>query len=425
EPVRAWPDGDRDAPRGHPARLRSARDHAALHRERQVQLLGQRIHQHPHACPRPARAADEPALQRLAALCGKPHRGSPGDSPQRRSQSFQRQLRGHAAPDSAGRHRRRQRGLRPDAGRDRRAVQADRRNRRLRDRRHRHGHPQRASQRLSLQPVPAGSGPDRHAGARDTHAMRAHPASLRRPTRGFSLVEMIVVVFLLALAMLGILSVFDASARINKNEQDIADAQGAVRYGIYTMTRAIRMAGAGGLFVTQAVLNHKDPQLPGINVVNSNGDNSYDNIEAGTTVSPLTGDAIPVRPGTDMIEVRGVINSPLLGFDPLTGCEPCTTEGCASCQGTTPLNTAPTTQNPHARPARPTGRPFSQIAASTAGAGSGTSRMMVLVAFNDEVHASCTITPVGSLLQYPLYPQPSYNVGTISTKTTLAGSGSF
>ena len=66
---------------------------------------------------------------------------------------------------------------------------------------------------------------------------------------------MIVVVFLLAIAMLGILAVFDASARINKSEQDVADAQGAVRYGIYQMTRAIRMAGAGGLYVTQAVLN--------------------------------------------------------------------------------------------------------------------------------------------------------------------------
>jgi len=82
-----------------------------------------------------------------------------------------------------------------------------------------------------------------------TRRMRPLP---RRSSQGFTLVEMIVVVFLLALAMLGILSVFDASARINKSESDIADAQGAVRYGIYSMTRAVRMAGAGGLYVTQA-----------------------------------------------------------------------------------------------------------------------------------------------------------------------------
>ncbi|HTO77023.1 MAG TPA: prepilin-type N-terminal cleavage/methylation domain-containing protein, partial [Thermoanaerobaculia bacterium] len=73
-------------------------------------------------------------------------------------------------------------------------------------------------------------------------------AAIRRPETtpgrahasagGFTLIEMIVVVLLLSIAMLGILAVFDASARINKSEQDVADAQGAVRYGVYQMTRA-------------------------------------------------------------------------------------------------------------------------------------------------------------------------------------------
>src|SRR5262245_64565526 len=91
---------------------------------------------------------------------------------------------------------------------------------------------------------------------------------------GFTLVEMIVVTMLLLIAMIGLLAVFDASARINKNETDVADAQGAVRYGIYQMTRAIRMAGTGGLYVTQAVLNHNDKELPGIDPHSA----SYDNV---------------------------------------------------------------------------------------------------------------------------------------------------
>ena len=66
-----------------------------------------------------------------------------------------------------------------------------------------------------------------------------------RRESGFTLIEMIVVTLLLAIAMLGLLAVFDASARINKNETDVADAQGAVRYGVYQMTRVIRMAGSG------------------------------------------------------------------------------------------------------------------------------------------------------------------------------------
>jgi prepilin-type N-terminal cleavage/methylation domain-containing protein len=239
---------------------------------------------------------------------------------------------------------------------------------------------------------------------------------------GFTLVEMIVVVFLLALAMLGLLSVFDASARINKSESDVADAQGAVRYGIYSMTRAIRMAGSGGLFVTQAVLNHADPQLAGITVVNSHGANSYDNVETGTTVTPLTGDPIPVRPGTDMIEIRGVINSPLIGFDLATGCNgaatPCDpATGCAPCVDTKNVNVAVTTQIAHVND-NATQRPqFSQVDAYTSGAAANP--MLVLVAFNDDIHSGCSLTNGPETL--PLYPQVPYNVGSITLPTDLAG----
>ncbi len=253
--------------------------------------------------------------------------------------------------------------------------------------------------------------------------MRRGISVFRSATRGFTLIEAIVVVFLLALAMLGILSVFDASARISKSEQDIADAQSAVRYGISWMTRAIRMAGAGGLPATQAVLNHRDPQLPGIDVVNSVEADSYDNVEAGTSVTPLLGPSIPVRPGTDMIEIRGVIHSPLLGFDLQTGCEPCAAQGCSPCRGMTPVDVVPRTANLHVND-DPANRPqFSRIDDDTSGAGPGDSRMLVLVAFHDEVHAGCTINVGGQ--EYPLYPQPPYNVGTISARTRLASAWTF
>ena len=98
---------------------------------------------------------------------------------------------------------------------------------------------------------------------------------------GFTLVEMIVVTLLLLIAMVGLLAVFDASARINKNETDVADAQGSVRYGIYEMTRAIRMAGVGGLYVTQSILNHNDKELSGIAPVSA----SYDNVASNVTVT--------------------------------------------------------------------------------------------------------------------------------------------
>jgi hypothetical protein len=232
------------------------------------------------------------------------------------------------------------------------------------------------------------------------------------------------VVFLLALAMVGLLSVFDASARINQSEQDVADAQGAVRYGIHTMTRAIRMAGSGGLFVTQAVLNASDPQLDalgGIHVVNVSHPNSYDNVQDGTTVTNLTGTAIAVRPGTDMIEIRGVINSPLLGFDLATGCNsvaaPCDpAAGCLPCTNSKNVNVAVTTQNAHVNDDATQRAQFSQIDDYTATA--ATNPMLVLVAFNEDIHTGCTI---GGSQVMPLYPQVAYNVGAIAAKTTLSG----
>jgi hypothetical protein len=57
---------------------------------------------------------------------------------------------------------------------------------------------------------------------------------------------MIVVTLLCSIAMLGLLAVFDASARINKNETDVADAQGAVRYGVYQMTASSGWRGRAG-----------------------------------------------------------------------------------------------------------------------------------------------------------------------------------
>ncbi len=247
--------------------------------------------------------------------------------------------------------------------------------------------------------------------------MRSRTNLRRRAAEGFTLVEMIVVVLLLSFAMLGILAVFDASARINKSEQDVADAQGAVRYGIYQMTRAIRMAGSGGLFVTQAVLNHRDPQLTGIAVTNSAGANSFDNVEAGTTVTNLQGTAVPVRPGTDMIEVRGVLQSPLVAFDsdPANGCQ----SASNVCTGSTLVDVKSTTNLGHVNDDASNRPQFSAIDAYTAGA-TAAAPMMVFVASNIDIHSGCSGIPTPQQ-----YPQALYNVGVIIAPTQIGTSGTF
>lgn len=242
--------------------------------------------------------------------------------------------------------------------------------------------------------------------------MRAHGVPGRfSDARGFTLIEALVVALLLSIAMLGILAVFDASARINKSEQDVADAQGAVRYGVYQMTRAIRMAGAGGLFLTQAVLNRRDPDLAGIAVASANG---YDNV-TGASVSDLAGTPHPVRPNTDMIEVRGVLLSPLVSFDLSTGCGTCTGTSnldVVAVTGRAPIGTH-VNNNAANRPQ------FAAIDAYTAGV-TGAQPMLVIVSANDDIHGGCSV-PFGA----QQFAQPSFNVGRITAPTTLGASNTF
>jgi prepilin-type N-terminal cleavage/methylation domain-containing protein len=240
--------------------------------------------------------------------------------------------------------------------------------------------------------------------------MSAPVLSHRASDRGFTLVEMIVVTFLLLVAMLGLLAVFDASARINKSETDVADAQGAVRYGIYQMTRVIRMAGSGGLYVTQAVLNARDPGMTGITL--GGGANSYNNVPAGSTVTNTNGTAVEVREGTDMIEIRGVILSPLLGFDQqgTTGCS----AGCATSADA--ISVLPITgdltigqlvnDDTSQRPQ------FQAIDAYTETiTGAANSMLVIMSDGNTDLHVGCSdVNPQG----VQRYPQPLYNVGRLS-----------
>ncbi|MEO8430168.1 MAG: PilW family protein [Acidobacteriota bacterium] len=228
---------------------------------------------------------------------------------------------------------------------------------------------------------------------------------------GFTLIEMLVVVFLLAIAMLGLLAVFDASARINKSEQDVADAQGSVRFGIYQMTRTIRAAGAGGVYVTQAVLNHQPNGLPGYS-----GSASYDNVSS-TKIKNLSDVDVPVRDGTDIIEIRGVINSPLVGFDEGHGCVGAIGASPAACVGsamllwTAPITGVLTKQHVNDDPANGRAQ-FSAIDLYTQSA-TGVNPFLVVVSFNDDLHPACGIM------------QNSYSVGQLDNPTTLVGTGTF
>lgn len=236
--------------------------------------------------------------------------------------------------------------------------------------------------------------------------MRPHD---RRRSPGLTLVETLVAAFLFSALLLASLALWDSAVRVNKSQIEIADAQGSLRFGLHQMTRIVRTAGAGGLFVTQAVLIRPDPGLPG---VAAPPDSDYDNV-AGGTVTDLSGKNVPVRPGTDILEVRGVLLSPLLAFDAASGCGPCTGASqlaVRSVTGSGHVNDDP------ARRAR-----FSGIDSYTAGV-SDRNPMFVVVVESDDLHPGCSDGSTGFFLRPP---QPSYRVGLLTAPTRLASAGTF
>ena len=230
-----------------------------------------------------------------------------------------------------------------------------------------------------------------------------------RPSRkGFSILEATIATLLVLLLILGLLAVCDSAMHLNKSEIAAAETQESLRRGVDRIAAVVRMAGTGGLFVTQSVLVRPDPGLPGIVV---SGDGDFDGVVGGT-VAAVSGGSVPVRPGTDVLEVRGVIFSPLFGFDD--------TSGCGTCAGVAAMTVHAVTARRHVND-DPLKRPrFSEVDTYTAGV-SVENPTFVVAAAADDLHAGCPSPRVGRTLP----PQPTYVVGKLTAPTSLARSGSF
>lgn len=226
---------------------------------------------------------------------------------------------------------------------------------------------------------------------------------------GVTLVETLLAVVLTSMLVLAALSLWDSAGRLNKSEIDVADAQENVRFGLHQMARAVRMAGAGGLSISQAVALRPDPGLPG---VAASGDGDYDNVSSAS-VMEISGRSVPVRPGTDVLEVRGVLFSPLLGFDGASG--------CGSCNGRDELRVRSVTANGHVND-DPVRRPrFAGVDSYTAGV-SDRRPMFVLAVAGNDLSPGCSETGAGLPRRAP---QPSYRVGLLTAPAALAASGTF
>ena len=104
----------------------------------------------------------------------------------------------------------------------------------------------------------------------------------------------------LSLVMIGVASLFQVNTRMGQQQLQTAEMQQAARGSQNELVRMVRMAGRGGLMRGLA------PDFLPVAVRNNVSDNGPDrNIAVGDGASPR------IRPGTDVLTVRGVINSPL------------------------------------------------------------------------------------------------------------------
>ncbi len=114
---------------------------------------------------------------------------------------------------------------------------------------------------------------------------------------GFTLVELLVGMVVLVVFFIAILGVLDAGTRVNKVESSVSSAQQAVRFASSAFAYDMRMARVGGLGMDTGVIP------------------LYNNAPSGKKVVDAAGVQHPVRVGTDAVEIRGVISSPLFSLN--------------------------------------------------------------------------------------------------------------
>lgn len=128
-------------------------------------------------------------------------------------------------------------------------------------------------------------------------------------SRGFTLIEMLVALAIMALVIGGFLSLLDTSAKLSKAQSATSDVQENLRYVMAHLIRWTRMAGAGGLPVMVGPGNAiwVPPNGPGRPVA----------IEVTNNVGTLTIGGRRVLPNSDVLTLRGVFTGEI--YDILAG----------------------------------------------------------------------------------------------------------
>jgi len=152
--------------------------------------------------------------------------------------------------------------------------------------------------------------------------MPAHSPSVRRSQSGFSLLELVVSMFIAIEILVAAAVAFDVHNRVAQIQMQVTDMQQSLRVAQYDLTRLVRSAGRGGLPLgldPDADFKPSDPipALSGLALeVRNNVTGNARFVERITSPDP---DANPrAIEGSDILTVRGCIGGTTYQVDPST-----------------------------------------------------------------------------------------------------------
>lgn len=115
--------------------------------------------------------------------------------------------------------------------------------------------------------------------------------------KGFTLIEMLVVIALLSIIMIGLLNLLDTSSKISVTETALADTQENVRFAAYHIMRTARMMGSSAIPFA-ANIGGTDRWMAG----------SLISATDGSTATPFGN--VMVAKGSDVLTLRGFFELP-------------------------------------------------------------------------------------------------------------------
>jgi type II secretory pathway pseudopilin PulG len=122
---------------------------------------------------------------------------------------------------------------------------------------------------------------------------------------GYTLLEALVTLFIIAEILIAVLVLFDFNSRVGRAQTQVAEMQQSTRIGTSAIARLLRSAGRGPL--------PKGALPAGIAI------EVWNNVAAGTEIVPGWANSPIVATGTDVLIIRGVISNPLYFPQPQPG----------------------------------------------------------------------------------------------------------